>query len=69
MTTPKTSKAVPPRSDLNRPDSAAYLGTSVSTIDRLIRSGELAARRIGKRAVRIRLADLDALGTPLGPQA
>lgn len=69
MTTPKTSGTVRPQPDLNRPDAAAYRGVSVSTIDRLIRSGELPARRIGKRAVRIRRADLDALGTPLGPQA
>lgn len=68
MTASATSGHFQPRPDLNYPQAAAYSGLSTSTLRRLIASGELEARRIGKRAVRIRQADLDALGTPLGPQ-
>lgn len=49
--------------------AAEYLGVSKDTVRRRIADGTLRAERIGPRLIRIRQADLDALGTPLGPQA
>lgn len=47
-------------------EAAARLGVDHRTIRRAIARGDLAARRIGPRLIRIRVADLDAFGSPLG---
>jgi excisionase family DNA binding protein len=47
------------------PDAAAHLGVSVKTIRRRISDGSLVARRFGPRLIRVELASVDALGTPL----
>lgn len=53
--------------DLSIADAAAQMGVDYKTIRRWVSSGRLAAYRYGPRLVRIRQADLDALGKPLGP--
>ena len=45
--------------------AADWLGTSESTVRRLIARGELRAYRFGPRLVRIDPADLAALATPV----
>jgi excisionase family DNA binding protein len=41
--------------------AAGYLGVSAQTIYRLIDAGELPAYRLGKRLIKVQLADLDGL--------
>jgi excisionase family DNA binding protein len=48
------------------PEAATYLGVDHKTIRRLITSGKLPAGRLGNRVIKIRIADLDAVLTPLG---
>lgn len=50
---------------LNVTDAAKRLQVSQSTIWRWIRSGELPAHRVGPKRVRLRIADLDRIVTPL----
>lgn len=45
--------------------AAAQLSLSTKTVRRLISSGELPARRIGSRTIRVDAAALAALGRPL----
>ena len=45
--------------------AATYLGVSEATIRRLIASGEIPAHRVGQRLIRIRIADLEALTSPI----
>lgn len=52
--------------ELSVAEAAARHGVDHKTIRRAIARGDLAARRIGPRLIRIRVADLDAWGTPLG---
>lgn len=66
MTTPATPAERPHTSVAG---AAERLGVSVDTIRRRIADGTLPAERIGPRLIRIRIADLDALGTPIGPGA
>lgn len=47
------------------PDAAEHLGVSVKTIRRRISDGSLVAKRFGPRLIRVDLAAVDALGTPL----
>lgn len=47
------------------PDAAAYLGVDHKTVRRLITSGELPAGRLGKRLIKIKVSDLDALLVPM----
>lgn len=56
-----------PSPDLTIADAAEQMGVDYKTIRRWISSGRLPARRVGARLIRIRQADLDALGTPIGP--
>jgi excisionase family DNA binding protein len=42
--------------------AADYLGVSIKTVRRRISDGTLRATRIGPRAIRIALADLEELG-------
>ncbi|MFH5822269.1 excisionase family DNA-binding protein [Georgenia sp. AZ-5] len=49
---------------------AAYLrGVSERTIRRMIAAGKLPAERLGARMIRIRTADLDRIGHPIGGDA
>jgi excisionase family DNA binding protein len=57
---------IPDPIDLTVAEAATRLGVNHKTIRRAIARGELAARRIGPRLIRIRISDLDALGSPLG---
>lgn len=45
--------------------AAEYLDVSQRTVRRLVARGELVARRIGPRLVRVELASLEAVGRPL----
>lgn len=57
-----------PSPHLSPAEAADYLGLSIKSVRRLISTGDLPARRIG-RLIRIRVEDLDTLGRPLGPGA
>jgi excisionase family DNA binding protein len=46
-------------------DAADRLGVSVRTLRRMIASGELEARRVGKRLLRVCAEDVDALARPI----
>jgi excisionase family DNA binding protein len=46
--------------------AAEYLGVSVQSVRRRIAEGVLPAHRIGPRAIRVYLDDLDALKRPIG---
>ena len=48
------------------PEAATYLGVAEKTIRRMIARGQLDAFRLGDRLIKIRVADLDALLTPIG---
>ena len=45
--------------------AAVYIATSVMTVRRLIARGELPAYACGKRGLRVRREDLDALMKPV----
>jgi excisionase family DNA binding protein len=47
------------------PEAAAYLDVDHKTIRRLIAAGQLPAGRLGKRLIKIKVTDLDALLTPM----
>lgn len=61
--------ATPEPVELSVAEAAARLGVDHKTIRRAIARGDLAARRIGPRLIRIRVADLDSYGRPLGAGA
>jgi excisionase family DNA binding protein len=46
-------------------EAAKYWGCSEKTIRRRISDGTLSARRVGPRLIRVDLASVDELGTPL----
>ena len=46
-------------------DAATHLGVSSKTIRRYIAAGRLPAQRVGPRLIRVRVSDLDAMGSPL----
>lgn len=46
-------------------EAADRMSVSVPTVRRMIRSGELPAVRLSSQVIRIRVADLDALGEPV----
>ncbi|GAA1694852.1 hypothetical protein GCM10009792_13590 [Microcella alkalica] len=46
-------------------DAAEHWDLSVKTIRRYIAAGQIEARRVGPRAIRVNLDSLDSLGTPL----
>ena len=46
-------------------EAATYLDVTPKTVRRLIASEELAAYRLGKRLIKIRVADLESLLTPM----
>ncbi len=47
-------------------EAAAALRVSVPTVWRWVRSGQLAAYRVGKRSIRIRKSDLGGMVAPAG---
>lgn len=47
---------------LSLTDAAEIVGQSVNTLRRRISSGSLPAYRFGPRSIRVRLADVEALG-------
>ena len=51
------------------PEAATYLDVTTKTVRRMIARGELQAYRLGKRLIKIEVADLDALMTPIGDTA
>lgn len=48
------------------PEAATYLDVTTKTVRRMIARGQLDAFRLGDRLIKIRIADLDALMTPVG---
>ncbi|WP_231999078.1 helix-turn-helix domain-containing protein [Mycobacterium sp. 1081908.1] len=50
---------------LGIPEAAAYLDVDHKTIRRLIASKRLAGYRLGNRIIKIKVADLDAVLTPM----
>jgi excisionase family DNA binding protein len=53
------------RAYIGIPEAATYLDVDHKTIRRLITSGDLSAGRLGKRLIKIKVTDLDALLTPM----
>ena len=47
-------------------EAAIYLDVTEKTVRKMIARGELAAYRINPRIIKIRIADLDALGQRIG---
>jgi excisionase family DNA binding protein len=54
------------RAYIGIPEAAIYLDVAPKTIRKLIADKELQAYRIGKRVLKVRLADLDAVLKPYG---
>jgi len=48
------------------PEAATYLDVAEKTIRRFIRDQKLPAYRLGNRVIKIRIADLDNVLTPIG---
>jgi excisionase family DNA binding protein len=46
--------------------ASEYLGVSIQSVRRRIAEGRLKAYRVGPRAIRVDLAELDALKQPIG---
>lgn len=46
-------------------EAATYLDVEHKTVRRLIASGDLPAYRLGKRLIKLKVADLDALLVPM----
>jgi excisionase family DNA binding protein len=49
--------------------AAEYLGVSIQSVRRRIAEGRLPAHRIGPRAIRVYIDDLEALKQPIGGAA
>ena len=47
------------------PDAADLLGVSVKTVRRMIARGDLEAKRLGPRLIRINAATLEHIGDPI----
>lgn len=56
-----------PAPDLTIAQAAEHLGVCTRTVRRWIAAGDLPARRLGSKMIRIRPSDLDKLGSPLRP--
>lgn len=57
--------AIHPNDRLSMETVARMLDVSEKTVRRLVADGTLPAERIGRRLIRIRRRDVDALGGPL----
>ncbi|WP_368834356.1 helix-turn-helix domain-containing protein [Mycobacterium intracellulare] len=55
-----------PRAYIGIPGAATYLDVDHKTIRRLITSGKLRGYRLGNRVIKVKVADLDAVLTPIG---
>lgn len=54
-----------PKQNFTITEAAEYLGVGVNTVRRMIRDGQLPARRFSPQVIRIRLEDLEAAGQPV----
>jgi excisionase family DNA binding protein len=52
---------------LGIPEAAAYLDVDHKTIRRLIAAKQLPGYRLGNRIIKVKVADLDAVLTPMQP--
>lgn len=52
---------------IDQDTAADFAGVSVKTIRRFIADGRIPAYRLGKRVIRIRRSDLEALFVPIEP--
>lgn len=59
----------PQRVHVGLDEAAVYLDVTTKTVRRLIASGQLPAYRLGKRLIKIRVADLESLMKPVGGAA
>lgn len=57
---------VPP-AFVSRAAAAEHLGIDTRTLDRMIADGEVPAYRVGRKLVRLRWADVEALLVPIDP--
>ncbi|KXP08695.1 hypothetical protein AXK60_08455 [Tsukamurella pseudospumae] len=64
---PPTIAGIPAQA-VNVAVAAAMLGISDRSIRRMIDSGDLPARKLPTGSLSIRVADLDAVGDPIGPR-
>ena len=48
------------------PEAATYLDVATKTIRRYITEGKLPAYRLGNRVIKVKIADLDSVLTPIG---
>jgi excisionase family DNA binding protein len=65
----RSARRHPERGYIGLQDAAAYLDVNPMTIRRMISRGQLTAYRLGGkggRLIKIRVADLDALMSPIG---
>lgn len=58
---------VTPEVSVSLAEGAVRKGVSVKTVRRWITEGRLPAERLGPRLIRIRVADLDAIGEEVNP--
>jgi excisionase family DNA binding protein len=54
---------------LGIPEAAAFLDVDHKTVRRLITAGQLPGYRLGKRLIKLKVADLEALLVPMGSGA
>lgn len=59
------TKSSAPRGVVGIPEAATYLDVDHKTIRRLIASGDLPAYRLGRRLIKVKITDLDALLVPM----
>jgi excisionase family DNA binding protein len=64
--TPTRDEVLAAKRSMDLARAAAYLDVSVKTLRRRIADGTLRAYRVGPRAIRVTLEDLEALKTPIG---
>ncbi len=64
--TPTRDEVLAAKRSMDLARAAAYLGVSVKTLRRRIADGTLRAYRVGPRAIRVTLEDLETLKTPIG---
>jgi excisionase family DNA binding protein len=62
-TSPKITSAVEPKCTIAQ--AAEYANVSTKTVRRWITQGLIEAERMGPRLIRVNVASLDRLGTPL----
>jgi excisionase family DNA binding protein len=58
--------AQPARAYVGIPEAAVYLDVATKTIRRYITDGTLPAYRLGNRVIKVKIADLESVLTPIG---